>query len=55
MYYCIIEIKITQENFDKAQKDFVPVSLKGVKLQKSETEWKDIGGKFHILILINLY
>jgi len=38
------KIKITQENFDKAQKDFVPVSLKGVKLQKSETEWKDIGG-----------
>ncbi|ORX46363.1 AAA-domain-containing protein [Piromyces finnis] len=38
------QIKITQDNFDKAQKDFVPVSLKGVKLQKSETEWKDIGG-----------
>jgi len=42
----MIEIKLSQEHFDKAQKDFVPVSLKGVKLQKSETEWKDIGGKF---------
>ncbi|KAL6633217.1 AAA-domain-containing protein [Neocallimastix sp. 'constans'] len=38
------QIKLSQEHFDKAQKDFVPVSLKGVKLQKSETEWKDIGG-----------
>jgi len=46
--YNIKEIKITQANFDKAQKDFVPVSLKGVKLQKSETEWKDIGGKCYL-------
>lgn len=32
-------------DFTKAQEDFVPLSLRGVKLQKSEVSWSDIGGK----------
>ncbi|KAG8737806.1 Peroxisome biosynthesis protein pex1, partial [Ceratobasidium sp. 428] len=31
-------------DFTKAQEDFVPLSLRGVKLQKSEVSWSDIGG-----------
>ncbi|KAJ7745492.1 P-loop containing nucleoside triphosphate hydrolase protein [Mycena maculata] len=31
-------------DFDAAQVDFVPLSLRDVKLQKSETSWADIGG-----------
>ncbi|KAG8706976.1 Peroxisome biosynthesis protein pex1, partial [Ceratobasidium sp. 394] len=31
-------------DFAKAQEDFVPLSLRGVKLQKSEVSWSDIGG-----------
>ncbi|QRW12766.1 AAA family ATPase [Ceratobasidium sp. AG-Ba] len=32
------------EDFAKAQEDFVPLSLRGVKLQKSDVSWSDIGG-----------
>ncbi|CEL56526.1 Peroxisome biosynthesis protein PAS1 OS=Komagataella pastoris GN=PEX1 PE=3 SV=1 [Rhizoctonia solani AG-1 IB] len=31
-------------DFSKAQEDFVPLTLRGVKLQKSEVSWSDIGG-----------
>ena len=31
-------------DFDTAQIDFVPHSLRDVKLQKSDVEWSDIGG-----------
>ncbi|CAE7230329.1 unnamed protein product [Rhizoctonia solani] len=31
-------------DFAKAQEDFVPLTLRGVKLQKSEVSWSDIGG-----------
>ncbi|KAF7362140.1 putative peroxisomal biogenesis AAA ATPase pex1 [Mycena venus] len=31
-------------DFDAAQVDFVPLSLRDVKLQKSEVSWSDIGG-----------
>ncbi|ELU42144.1 cell polarity protein [Rhizoctonia solani AG-1 IA] len=30
-------------DFAKAQEDFVPLTLRGVKLQKSEVSWSDIG------------
>lgn len=33
------------EDFTKAHEDFVPLSLRGVKLQKSEVSWSDIGGE----------
>lgn len=35
---------VEQEDFDKAMEDFVPASLRGVKLQKSGIAWSDIGG-----------
>lgn len=31
-------------DFAAAQLDFVPLSLRDVKLQKSEVAWSDIGG-----------
>ena len=30
--------------FTQALENFIPVSLKGVKLLKSETTWEDVGG-----------
>lgn len=35
---------LKQADFDAALKDFVPSSLRGVKLQKSNVFWKEIGG-----------
>lgn len=35
---------VGQGDFDKAMEDFVPASLRGVKLQKSSIAWTDIGG-----------
>lgn len=35
---------ILSEDFTNAQVDFTPLSLRDVKLQKSEVEWGDIGG-----------
>jgi len=35
---------VRMDDFLSAQKDFVPLSLQGVKLQTSTTEWADIGG-----------
>ncbi|CCL98466.1 uncharacterized protein FIBRA_00464 [Fibroporia radiculosa] len=35
---------LTTEDFRSAQVDFVPLSLRDVKLQKSDVEWADIGG-----------
>lgn len=36
--------KVDQSHFDAAMEDFVPSSLRGVKLQKSGASWDDIGG-----------
>ncbi|PRP80011.1 adenosinetriphosphatase [Planoprotostelium fungivorum] len=35
-------------DFTEAQKNFTPMSLKGIQLHKSEVEWKDIGGLDHV-------
>lgn len=35
---------LMQADFDSALKDFVPSSLRGVKLQKSNVSWSEIGG-----------
>ncbi|KAJ7497026.1 P-loop containing nucleoside triphosphate hydrolase protein [Mycena latifolia] len=35
---------LASTDFDLAQVDFVPLSLRDVKLQKSEVSWADIGG-----------
>ncbi|TDL24400.1 AAA-domain-containing protein [Rickenella mellea] len=35
---------LTHEDFVTAQEDFVPLSLRDVKLQKSDVKWADIGG-----------
>ena len=36
--------ELTEDDFKKAQEGFVPVSLRGVKLQTSSVNWSDIGG-----------
>jgi len=49
------DINLLQTDFDKVLKDFVPSSLRGIKLQKSTVQWNDIGGKifyFHMLTLL---
>ncbi|KAI9322670.1 P-loop containing nucleoside triphosphate hydrolase protein, partial [Dichotomocladium elegans] len=38
------ELQLTQIDFTKAREDFVPSSLRGVKLQSSGVMWSDIGG-----------
>ncbi|KAJ7690688.1 P-loop containing nucleoside triphosphate hydrolase protein [Mycena rosella] len=35
---------LASTDFDAAQVDFIPLSLRDVKLQKSEVSWADIGG-----------
>ncbi|KAK4055252.1 Peroxisome biosynthesis protein pex1 [Microbotryomycetes sp. JL201] len=37
-------LELGYEDFISAQAGFVPLSLRDVKLQKSETQWADIGG-----------
>ncbi|KAF9460743.1 P-loop containing nucleoside triphosphate hydrolase protein [Collybia nuda] len=37
-------ITLTSRDFVTAQSDFVPLSLRDVKLQKSDVAWSDIGG-----------
>lgn len=43
LYYAD-EMYLLGEDFSSAQIDFTPLSLRDVKLQKSEIEWSDIGG-----------
>ncbi|KAF5351610.1 hypothetical protein D9756_007497 [Leucocoprinus leucothites] len=38
--------KLTATDFANAQADFVPLSLRDVKLQKSDIAWSDIGGLY---------
>ncbi|CAG7848726.1 Peroxisome biogenesis factor 1 AltName: Full=Peroxin-1 [Serendipita indica DSM 11827] len=38
------EVSLEMCDFDAAQEGFTPLSLRDVKLQKSEVEWADIGG-----------
>ncbi|KAI5804199.1 P-loop containing nucleoside triphosphate hydrolase protein [Peziza echinospora] len=38
------DLELKRTDFDKALKGFVPVGLRGVKLQTSGVNWKDIGG-----------
>jgi len=40
------QLELTQADFAAAQVDFVPLSLRDVKLEKSDTAWSDIGGTF---------
>lgn len=42
---CPIQLRLTQADFTAAQKDFVPLSLRDVKLEKSDVTWSDIGGR----------
>lgn len=37
-------LELTLDDFTAAQVGFVPLSLRDVKLQKSEVQWADIGG-----------
>jgi peroxin-1 len=37
---------VEQRDFEEAQKGYTPSSLRGVKLQHSETSWSDIGGLY---------
>ncbi|GAA5888591.1 hypothetical protein JCM16303_000882 [Sporobolomyces ruberrimus] len=38
------DLVLTADDFNQAQIGFVPLSLRDVKLQKSEVQWSDIGG-----------
>lgn len=38
---------LEEADFEVAQADYVPISLRDVKLEKSDVEWADIGGKTH--------
>lgn len=40
---------MTAAYFEAAQVDFVPLSLRDIKLQKSDVAWSDIGGRSCIL------
>jgi SpoVK/Ycf46/Vps4 family AAA+-type ATPase len=35
-------------DFEQAQTAFIPISLRGVTLQKSSVKWSDIGGKLRL-------
>ena len=37
---------MSSDDFADAQVDFVPLSLRDVKLQKSDVAWADIGGNY---------
>ncbi len=39
-----LQLKLTQADFTAAQVGFVPLSLRDVKLEKSDVAWSDIGG-----------
>lgn len=41
---CCSELEVSRVNFEKALSGYEPSNLRGVKLQKSSTGWKDIGG-----------
>ncbi|KAF9495315.1 AAA-domain-containing protein [Pleurotus eryngii] len=44
-------VKLTIADFEAAQVDFTPLSLRDVKLQKSDVLWSDVGGKGHVYCL----
>jgi hypothetical protein len=44
---------LSSSDFAEAQVDFVPLSLRDVKLQKSDIIWADIGGELWTFCLIN--
>ena len=46
----ILQPVVLAEDFSLAQIGFTPLSLRDVKLQKSETQWSDIGGTFRSYI-----
>ena len=35
---------LTQDDFESALKGYVPASLRGIKLTKSNISWNDVGG-----------
>ena len=45
-----VQTTLTPADFSAAQVDFVPHSLRDVKLQKSDIAWADIGGTCFVLI-----
>ena len=47
-----MQTTLTPADFSAAQVDFVPHSLRDVKLQKSDIAWADIGGGFSDLLSV---
>ena len=39
------KVELSARDFETARKEFVPLSLKDVKLQHSDVSWTDIGGE----------
>ena len=40
-----VKVKLSAGDFEEARKDYVTISLKGVKIQHSDVKWSDVGGK----------
>lgn len=55
IFYFGFQILILPADFEKAKSDFVPISLRDVKLQKSDVSWDDIGGTLSITTLEGIY
>ena len=51
----LFQMTLKGADFDTAQIDFVPHSLRDVKLQKSDVEWSDIGSGLLACYRIELY
>jgi SpoVK/Ycf46/Vps4 family AAA+-type ATPase len=45
---------VTSADFEASQVDFVPLSLRDIKLQKSDVAWSDIGGLSSFIIVFVL-
>lgn len=43
--FILVKIHMEMIDFESAQEGYTPLSLRDVKLQKSDVEWADIGGR----------
>jgi len=45
-------LELTHQDFVVAQADFIPLSLRNVRLEKSNVSWSDIGGTDSVFLYI---
>jgi peroxin-1 len=48
----VTQMVLRGSDFDAAQADFVPLSLRDINLHKSTVEWSDIGGVFRVFLSV---